>query len=124
MSLRESCQLILAAEKDPTTSSNYSGKQKHGVISYVIQLSKKAHLTKKTLLNFSLAISLTVPLKCRLLVKSRYLSSQFRYSFFYKLIALNNTDDLLQSWSYSRKYITSVLVRLNIKAENISPNHN
>ena len=40
MSLTAGCLLISPAEKDLTTGSNGSGKQKHGVISKV-QLSKK-----------------------------------------------------------------------------------
>ena len=40
MSLTAGCRLISPAEKDLTTGSNGSGKQKHGVISKV-QLSKK-----------------------------------------------------------------------------------
>lgn len=41
-----SCQLISLATKELTTSSNCSGKQRHGVI-LNMQLSKKATLTKK-----------------------------------------------------------------------------
>ena len=37
----------------------------------------KYNRLKQSLLNFSLATSLTVPVKCALLVTSRYLSSQF-----------------------------------------------
>jgi len=46
MSLRGSCRLISASEKDPTTSSNCTGKQRHGVI-LTVQLSEKAGLTYK-----------------------------------------------------------------------------
>lgn len=46
MSLTGSCWLISASEKDPTTSSNCSGKKRHGVI-LMVQLSEKAGLTNK-----------------------------------------------------------------------------
>ena len=44
MSLKGSCWLISASEKDPRTGSNCSGKQRRGV-SFMVQLSEKAGLT-------------------------------------------------------------------------------
>jgi len=53
MSLRVGCRLISPTEKDLTTSSNYSRKQRYGVI-LKVQLSEKASLTnKKACLAFS-----------------------------------------------------------------------
>ena len=44
-----SCQLISVAERELTSGSNCSGKQRHGLLILKVQLSKKASLFNKRL---------------------------------------------------------------------------
>ena len=65
MSLRAICQLISTAEEALTTSSNGSGKQRHGQVWRCSWLKKLAWLIKKPVWLFLTSLS-CFPCKCRL----------------------------------------------------------